>query len=334
MRKSTGFGCLVFGLTLLLLGGTGFSQSADRVSELFSGLKWRNVGPALMGGRTVDIEAVESKPWIIYAAVGPSGVWKSDNDGISWKPVFHRENTVSVGDIAIAPSHPEIIWVGTGEATCRNSVTIGDGVYRSLDGGKTWAHMGLEETRHISRIVINPGDPNIVYVAAMGHLWGPNEERGVFKTLDGGKTWKKILYIDENTGIADLVMDPSDTQILYAAAYEHRRLPYYFSSGGPGSGLYKTTDGGLTWKKLTKDLPEGILGRIGLAVSRSNPKVVYALIEHQDGGIWCSEDRGETWTRMCDNETYERINFRPFYYSQIRVDPNNDKVVYVFSGAT
>ncbi len=311
-----------------------YGQSAEEIGDLFENLEWRCVGPALMGGRTVDIDVVEKEPWIIYTAIGPSGVWKSDNNGTTWKPVFYKEKTVSVGDIAIAQSHPDIIWVGTGEATSRNSVTIGDGVYKSTDSGKTWINMGLEDTRHISRIVINPGDPNIVFVAAMGHLWGPNQERGVYKTTDGGKTWRKVLYIDENTGFADLAMHPADSLTLYAAAYEHRRLPFYFSSGGPGSGLYKSTDGGETWKKLTKDLPEGIMGRIGIDVARSKPDVVYALIEHQDGGIWRSEDRGETWARTCDNETYERINFRPFYYSQIRVDPSDDEVVYVFSGGT
>lgn len=322
-------GCLFSAAAL-----TGFSQSAEEIEDLYDSLEWRCIGPAVMGGRTVDIDVVEKEPWIIYAAVGPSGVWKSVNNGISWYPVFDKEKTVSVGDIAIAQSHPDIVYVGTGEATCRNSVTIGDGVYKSRDAGKTWANIGLSETRHISRIVVNPGDPNIVYVAAMGHLWGPNVERGIYKTSDGGKTWQKVLYVDENTGFADLAMDPSDSLTLYAAAYEYRRLPYHFTSGGPGSGLYKTTDGGATWEKLTEDLPEGIMGRIGIAVSRSDPQVVYALIEHEDAGIWRSEDKGKSWARTCDNETYERVNFRPFYYSQIRVDPCDDEVVYVFSGGS
>ncbi|UCE40439.1 MAG: hypothetical protein JSV17_13390 [Candidatus Aminicenantes bacterium] len=328
------FLALSLGLFAFALAVSSYAQSADEIGDLYEKLQWRCVGPAVMGGRTVDIDVVEKKPWIIYAAIGPSGVWKSMNNGISWKPVFHKENTVSVGDIAISQSHPHIVWVGTGEATCRNSVTIGDGVYKSTDSGKTWANMGLVETRHIARIILNPGDPNIVYVAAMGHLWGSNEERGIYKTTNGGKSWKKILYVDENTGFADLAMDPSDSLTLFAAAYDYRRLPYHYRSGGPGSGLYKTTDGGETWKKLTKDLPEGIMGRIGIDVSRSNPNVVYALIEHEDAGIWRSEDKGESWTRTCDNETYERVNFRPFYYSQIRVDPSDDKVVYVFSGGS
>ena len=315
----------------LLIPSLAGGQSAEKVGSLFEKMSWRGIGPAVMGGRTVDIEAVEKKPWTIYAAIGPSGVWKSENAGVTWSPVFFKEATVSVGDVTIAQSHPDIVWVGTGESTCRNSVTIGDGVYKTTDGGKTWTNMGLKETRHISRIIINPGDPNIVFVAAMGHLWGPNADRGIFKTVDGGKTWKKTLYVDENTGCADLAMDPSDSLTLYAAAYEHRRLPYTFSSGGPGSGLYKTVDGGETWTRLTKDLPEGILGRIGVAVARSAPGVVYALIEHKDGGIWRSEDQGESWKRMCDGETFRRVNTRPFYYSHIRVDPTNDKVVYVQS---
>ena len=315
----------------LLIPSLASGQSADKVGSLFEKMSWRGIGPAVMGGRTVDIEAVEKKPWVIYAAVGPSGVWKSESAGVAWSPVFFKESTVSVGDVTIAQSHPDIVWVGSGESTCRNSVTIGDGVYKTTDGGKTWTNMGLKETRHISRIIINPGDPNIVYVAAMGHLWGPNADRGIFKTSDGGKTWKKVLYVNENTGCADLAMDPSDSLILYAAAYEHRRQPYFFSSGGPGSGLYKTVDGGETWTRLTKDLPEGTLGRIGLDVARSTPGVVYALIEHKEGGVWRSEDRGESWKRMCNTETYRRVNTRPFYYSHIRVDPTNDKVVYVQS---
>ena len=320
---------IVFIFALL---STSYSQTGDKLEDLINKfITWRNIGPAVMGGRTVDIDVVESQPWIIYAAVGPSGVWKSENNGTTWNPVFYKETTVSVGDVTVAQSSPNIVWVGTGEATSRNSVTVGDGVYKSTDGGKTWTNMGLKETRHISRIIISRGDPNIVYVAALGHLWGPNPERGIYKTIDGGKTWTKILYINENTGIADLVMDPFDSQILYAAAYEHRRRPYKMISGGPESGIYKTTDGGLSWKKLTKDLPEGIMGRIGLAASRSKSGVIYALIEHQEPGIWRSDDSGETWKRTADSKTYKNVNNRPFYYSQIYVDPSDDRTIYVQS---
>lgn len=314
--------------------GAASAQENPRFEDLFQKFQWRSIGPANMGGRVVDIEVVENTPWIIYAAIGPSGVWKSVNNGTTWTPVFEKENTVSVGDIAVCQANPEIVWVGTGEATARNSVTIGDGVYRSSDGGRTWEHMGLTDTRHISRIVIHPKDPDTVFVAAQGHLWGQNEERGVFKTTDGGQTWSKVLYINPSTGIADLAMDPADGETLYAAAWDHQRFPFYFYSGGPGSGLYKSSDGGATWKRLIRDLPEGTLGRIGVAVARSNPDVVYSLIEHEDGGIWRSSDKGETWSRTCDNKTYTQINFRPFYYSQIRIDPTDEDVVYVFSGGS
>jgi len=327
VRAATAAG-LAFGF-IILSPAAGASQTADQAGKLFEKFSWRSLGPAVMGGRTVDIEAVEKQPWVIYAAVGPSGVWKSENAGTTWAPVFYKEATVSVGDISIAQSSPNIIWAGTGEATCRNSVTIGDGIYKSTDGGKTWVHMGLRDTRHISRIIVNRGDPNIVYVAAMGHLWGPNPDRGIYKTTDGGKTWEKILYIDDNTGFADLAVDWSDSQILYAAAYEHRRLPWLYTSGGKGSGLYRSTDGGETWTKLTKDLPGGIVGRIGVDTSRSAPGVVYALVEHTEGSIFRSEDRGESWKRMCPTERFRQVANRPFYYSQVRVDPANDRTIYV-----
>jgi photosystem II stability/assembly factor-like uncharacterized protein len=306
-------------------------QSADKVKSLFTKIQWRGIGPALMGGRTVDFDVVESLPSTIYAAIGPSGVWKTENNGVTWAPVFFKEATVSAGDVAIAQSNPSIVWVGTGEATCRNSVTIGDGVYKSIDAGKTWTNMGLRETRHISRIIINRGDPNIVLVAAMGHLWGPNSDRGVYRTTDGGKTWAKVLYVNDNTGFADLAQDSGNSLVLYAAGYEYRRWAYDYMSGGPGSGLYKSEDGGATWKRLAKDLPQGIMGRIGIGTARSRPGVVYALIEHKDAGIWRSEDCGESWKRTCDTPTCKRVNSRPFYYSQIHVDPADDKTVYVSS---
>jgi len=326
------FSTAFFLMLVFIWPAPGFSETSEKISKILNSfITWRNVGPATPGGRTVDIDVVEKQPSIIYAAVGPSGVWKSENNGLSWYPVFQREATVSVGAVAVAQSSPNIIWVGTGESTSRNSVTLGDGVYKSTDGGKTWTNMGLKDTRHISRIIINRGDPNIVYVAAMGHLWGPNSERGVYKTIDGGKTWAKVLYINENTGICDLEIDPADSQIIYAAAYEHRRMPYRMISGGPGSGLYKSSDGGNTWNRLKQDLPEGIMGRIGLAVARSKPGVIYALIEHQDPGIWRSEDYGQTWKRTCDAKTYKNVNNRPFYYSQIYVDPSDDRTIYVQS---
>jgi photosystem II stability/assembly factor-like uncharacterized protein len=310
------------------------SLNAEDYAEIIQGLKMRCIGPAIMGGRTVDFAVVESNPSVIYAAVGPSGVFKSENSGVTWNPVFDRENTVAVGAVAVSQSYPDIVWVGTGEGTSRNSVGIGDGVYKSEDGGRTWKHMGLDDTRHISQILIHPTDPDTVYIGALGHLWGPNEERGVFKTSDGGKTWKKVLYMNPDTGIADMAMDPSNPLVLYAGAWDYRRKPYHFRSGGPGSALYKTTDGGETWRKIHKSLPEGEYGRIGLDICRTKPHVVYALVESTESGIFRSEDKGETWQRMGDMRTYDQVNFRPFYYSKITVDPNNDLVVYVYSGSS
>ena len=328
--RATRFFLVVFGLGGVLVS-FGATQSVAPMEELLRPFSWRSVGPAVPGGRTTDIEAVEAKPWIIYAAIGPSGVWKSENAGMTWTPVFHKEATVSVGDLAVSQTQPDIVWVGSGEATCRNSVTLGDGIYKSADGGKTWTNQGLRETRHISRVMINRGDPNIVFVAAMGSLWNANPDRGVFKTLDGGKTWNKTLYIDENTGIADLAADWSDSRIMYAAAYEYRRLPWIYTSGGKSSGLFRSTDGGETWTKTTKGLPEGVLGRIGLGTSRSKPGVVYAVVEAKDGGIFRSDDKGESWVRTCPTDVYNWVANRPFYYSQIRVDPTDDEKLYVLA---
>jgi len=302
-------------------------------AAIVKSLKVRNIGPANMGGRTVDFAVPEGKPSVIYAAVGPSGLWKSEDMGLNWAPSFHKEATVAVGAVAVSASHPDIVWVGTGEATARNSVAPGDGVYKSEDAGKTWKNMGLAETRFISRIVIDPADPDIVHVAAQGHLWGPNEERGVYRTTDGGRTWKKVLYVNPETGACDMAIDPSNSKILYAGMWEHRRWPYYFRSGGPGSAIYKTTDGGETWAATSEGLPAGPYGRIGLGVARSSPSVVYALVEAKEGGLFRSEDKGRTWRRACDKATYDRVNFRPFYYSRLTVDPSNDLVVYVYSGS-
>ena len=212
-----------------------------------------------------------------------------------------------------------------GRAKQRQSSSWGDGVYRSLDGGKTWRNMGLADTKHIGRIVIDPHDSNIVYVAAVGHLWGPNKERGVFKTIDGGKTWTQSLVLNQDTGVTDIAMDPQSPMTLYAAAYQRRRTPWGMNGGGPHSGIYKTIDGGATWTKLTKDLPEGITGRIGLDIYRGNPNIVYALIENAKGGIFRSEDRGATWKKMSDS------NSRPMYYSQVRIDPNNDQRIWMLA---
>jgi photosystem II stability/assembly factor-like uncharacterized protein len=317
-----------FPLKLVVAGGlfVGVLTQAASPDQLnpadkLKNLDFRELGPAVMGGRIDDFAVVDSNPNIVFVGVASGGVWKTTNNGTTWQPVFDKEGVSTIGDIAIAPSDPSVVWVGTGEPNNRQSSSWGDGAYRSLDGGKTWQKMGLAATHHIGRIVIHPKNPDVVYVAALGHLWGPNPERGVYKTIDGGKTWTQALKINEDTGVSDIAMDPGSPDTLYAAAYQRRRTPYGFNGGGSGSAIYKTTDGGLTWKKLSKGLPYengGDTGRIGLDIFRKDPNIVYAVVQHEKGGTFRSEDKGETWTKMGDT------NPRPSYYSQVRVDPNND----------
>jgi photosystem II stability/assembly factor-like uncharacterized protein len=310
----------------LLLGLSAFparSQESRINDGLFRSIFFRPIGPAIMGGRIDDFAVVENNPQIIYAATASGGLWKTTNNGTTWEPLFDNESHSSIGDVTIAPSNPEIVWVGAGEANNRQSSSWGNGVYKSIDGGRTWTNMGLKDSHHIGRIVIHPANPEIVYVAAAGHLWGPNKERGLYKTTDGGKTWTNTKYIDEDTGFIDVAMDPETPDTLYAAAYQRRRTPFGFNGGGPGSGLYKTTDGGATWMRLAGGLPEGDAGRIGIDIYRKDPKIVYVTYEHAQGGVFRSEDKGATWKRM--NE----LNPRPMYYSQIRIDPQNDQRIYV-----
>jgi len=303
----------------LLLCSVAFAQKADMLKNL----KFREIGPANMGGRVDDFAVVESNTNIVYAGLASGGVWKTVDSGISWKPVFDEQSLSSIGDVTVSQSEPDVVWVGTGEANNRQSSSWGNGVYKSADGGKSWTNMGLKDTHHIGRIVIHPSNANIVYVAAQGHLWGPNEERGVFKTTDGGKTWAKVLYIDPDTGVNDIAMDPLNPDTLYASAYQRRRTSFGFNGGGPGSAIYRTTDGGATWKKLTTGLPKTNMGRIALDVYRRNPNVVYALVESEDAGIYRSDDKGEKWTKMSNT------NPRPMYFSQVRIDPNNDQRIWV-----
>ncbi|HEU4927376.1 MAG TPA: hypothetical protein VFT24_10025, partial [Vicinamibacterales bacterium] len=252
------------------------NQSAD---PLLAPFRFRSIGPASMGGRIDDIAVSETDPNIIYVGYAVGGVFKSENNGTTWQPVFEEYATASIGDIAIHPTNPDIVYVGTGEANNRQTSSFGDGIYKTTDGGRTFQNAGLRETQTIARIVIDPRNPETVYVAVPGHLFGPNKERGVYKTTDGGKSWTNVKFIDEHTGFTDIAIDPSNSSILYAASYQRRRMGCCFNGGGPGSALWKTTDGGRSWTKLTSGLPPGTWGRIALDVSRSNPNVVYAQIE-------------------------------------------------------
>ena len=311
---------LTAALIFLIDGASAVAQSQESV---LSALKPRDIGPALMGGRVSDFAVYDADSSLFYAALASGGLLKTVNAGASWENVFANQNSVSIGDVAINPTDPNTVWVGTGEANSRQSSSWGDGIYKSTDGGNTWTHLGLEESHYIGRIVINPVDTDIVYAAALGHLWGANAERGVYMTTDGGLTWKNVLSIDADTGAVDLAMDPFNPKILYAAMYQRRRTSWGFNGGGAGSGIYKTADGGRTWKKLTNGLPPGDNGRIGLDIYRANPNVVVAIVENKDGGVFRSEDKGGTWTKM------NSLNPRPMYLSQIRIDPNDDSRIYV-----
>ena len=298
--------------------------SKPTFENAFERLEWRSIGPANMGGRTADVEGVPGNANIVYVATASGGLWKTVNAGVTWKPIFDRQGTLSIGDIALAPSNPDVVWVGTGESNVRNSVSFGDGVYKSTDGGKNWQHMGLKDSEHISAIAINPQNPDIVYVGALGHAFAPNDERGVFMTTDGGKTWTKTLYIDREHGVSDLEIDPTNPNILYAGMWSFERKPWTHRSGSENGGVFKSIDGGRTWKKLTNGLPK-LLGRIGVRVAPSNPNVIYAIVESKEGSLYRSDDRGETFKQVSKQTN---IVARGFYYTRVRIDPNNENHVY------
>lgn len=304
--------------------------------EMLKGLEWRSIGPAHFGGRVTDVAGVPGDPKTLYVAHASAGLFKSTNGGTTFTSIFNDGSTLSVGAIALSPQDPNVIYIGTGEGDPRNSTSFGDGIYKSEDGGKRWAHLGLDESERFSTIVVHPQDPDIVMAGAMGHEWGPNEERGVYRSSDGGKTWTRVLHVNDTTGASDLCLDPGNPDIVYAGMYDYLRQPWHFRSGGSGSGLYRSSDGGRTWTRLTdpvlrNGLPgTGLLGRIGVSVSRSNPNVVYTIIESQEEGeLWRSEDRGMTW-KMVNADP--RINNRPFYYSDIRADPEDENRVYSLAG--
>jgi len=345
----------IVGICVLLFVPFVFGQ---RISEdLLKHFHYREIGPTRQGGRVVAFAVSKHDRNIFFVGAGPGGVWKTVNNGHSFKSVFDHENISSIGDIEIAPSDSNIVWIGTGEANLRNSTYFGNGVYKSVDGGETWKYMGLKESHHIGRIVIHPEDPDIVYVAAQGHLYSENPERGVYKTNDGGKTWKKSLEVivdGRYIGSTGLVMNPKDPDILYASSYDRRRWAWSFRTAGPGSGIYKTMDGGKSWQKLSRGLPDGMLGKIGLALYPKNPDILYATIDNANSpgvsykvrykelfegrrsgkptvghGIYRSDDAGDSWQLVSPEG--KSIGNRSNYYGQIIVDPNDENHLYVLS---
>ncbi|MHB1313093.1 MAG: WD40/YVTN/BNR-like repeat-containing protein, partial [Gemmatimonadaceae bacterium] len=315
------------------------AQAID--STTVAGLRWRNVGPANFMGRLADVVGIPGPSKTLFVAAAAGGVWKTTNNGQTWRPVFDDKRVASMGALAIAASDTQQVWLGTGEPHSRNSIEPGAGIYKSLDGGITWKLMGLEKTQHIGRIAVDPRNPNVVYVAALGAAWKSNPERGLYKTVDGGTTWQLVKFINDKTGFVDVMLDPRNPEVVYAAAYERLRTPYSLKSGGPGSGLFKSTDGGKSWTEISgSGFPTGPKGRIGLAMAASNPDVIYAMVEAAkpskdgsfaservpaDNGLYRSADGGRTWTKT------NNANTRPFYYSQVRVDPRNPDRVYFSS---
>jgi photosystem II stability/assembly factor-like uncharacterized protein len=303
------------------------ADKKDEDDPAFKGLTWRLVGP-FRGGRALAVTGVVGEPNTYYFGGVGGGVWKTTDGGLNWTPMSDKEKFSSIGSIAVADTDPNVIYVGTGEGCLRNNILQGNGVYKSTDAGKTWQFLGLEDTRHIPRIAVHPKNPDIVFVAALGHAYGPNAERGLYRSTDGGKNWTKVLYKNDHTGAVDVVFDPYNPSIVYAAMYEVYRTPYSASSGGPGSGLYKSTDGGTTWKQLTGNgLPGGVWGKIGVAAAPEGNRV-YALIEADKGGLYRSEDGGEHWRLMTDDRRYRQ---RAWYYTHVFADPKNPDVVYILN---
>jgi len=318
----------------LLFVDAGLPQTAHAQapydSTLYNALEWRMIGP-YRGGRSTAVAGVPGRPYLYYFGGTGGGVWKTVDGGMQWEPMTDDTDMAgSIGAIAVAASDPNVVYVGTGEACPRGNVSPGNGMWKSLDAGKTWRRAGLPEAGQVGAVLVHPRDENLVYVAALGHIFGPNEQRGVYRSRDGGQTWQRILYRDENTGAVDLIMDPANPRVLYAALWQVRRTPYALESGGPGSGLFKSTDGGDSWTEITRNegLPKGTVGKIGVAVSPANPERVWAIVEAEQGGVFRSDDAGATWARVNDDRSLRQ---RAWYYTHIYADPQDEETVYVLN---
>ncbi len=322
---------LVLSLAIAVLAApSGVAQDAESIAKALGDIEWRHIGPANMGGRVSAILGIPGDPNTFWVGGADGGVWKTTNGGVTFEGQWQNEESYSVGALALAPSDHNVVWLGSGEGDPRNSVSYGNGVYRSTDGGGTWTHLGLDDTERIKRIVVDPRDPDVALVCALGHEWGPNEERGVFKTSDGGATWTKVLYIDQDTGCSDLDIDLSNPRNVYAGMWTFRRRPWRFDDGGKETALYVSRDGGDTWKKITTT-PDEPMARIGISVAQSRPNIVYLITEYPTAGtLFRSEDYGETWEMVNDNKN--QINFRPFYYADVFVDPSDHETLYTLSG--
>ena len=310
-------------------GSSVLAQAPDELEASMAGMAWRNIGPVNMGGRVTAVAGIPGNRDVFWVGAADGGVWKTSNGGVTFEGQWQDEEAYSVGALAVAPSDHNVVWLGSGEGDPRNSVSYGLGVWRSTDGGANWTHLGLRETERIKRIVVDPRDPDVALVCALGREWGPNEERGVFKTTDAGETWTKVLYVDQDTGCSDLDLDLSNPRNVYAGMWTHRRRPWRFDDGGKETAVYVSRDGGDTWSKV-ESLPDEPMARIGLSVAQSSPNVVYLITEYPTAGtLFRSEDYGATWAMVNDDRD---INFRPFYYSDVFVDPSNENILYTLSG--
>jgi len=319
-------------LTAVMFATAALGQTAaagdNQPPDILENMKFRNLGPAAGGGRVAAVAGIPGNANLYYVGAAAGGVWKTADGGLTWKAIFEKQPTASIGAIAVAPSNPNLVWVGTGEANPRNDVVTGKGVFFSPDAGASWKFMGLESAGQISQMVVHPTNPDIVYAGVLGHVWGQNAERGVFRTMDGGKSWQKVLYVDDKTGVSDLVMDPSNPMVLFAGMWEFVRYPWMLDSGGNQGGIYRSSDGGTTWKKLSEGLPKGPLGRIGLAVAPTNGNHVYALINAKKGTLWETNDLGDHWKLVSSDPRYV---MRGFYFTTLYASPDNENHLYFLS---